>query len=691
MDEQRLDPSAVDVLTEAGLRSMAHLSVVLFDQDVRICAVHGEAAARHGLIAERLVGRYARDVMSAKRWAQLAPLCTRALTGETVTARVVSGDGARTYETTFQPVRRDEQLIGGMACSREVHRPPPAGGATGTTGERVSELEGLRALRLFETVFARAPVGLCLVALDGRFQRVNDALCRLLGRPASELLSCDFQQVTHPEDLESDLQLLDETLAGHREGYELNKRYLRPDGTVIFARLAVSLVRDQNGEAEFFVSQIVDLTEQHELQEELADWQARTQAILDHSPLAVFLRDLDGRWLSVNRRLAAILGRTAEELDGQSMALTHDQAQQQRFAVEDLEVLADGRAREYDVTFADASRGGELRHYWLQKFPVLDRDGQAIGLGGVSLDVTDREREHRELLVARERFAVAFHHAPVGKVISRLDRTGTASEVISCNPAFADMLGMEAAELIGRAGAMITHPEDLEQRDRLIAAARQGQPGRAEIRLRHRDGHYIWALISPAIVHDADGNTEMIVQALDISDQKRIEQQLRHLADHDALTGLLTRRRFAEELSRECARVRRHGGPASLLLLDLDGFKRVNDTFGHATGDELLVRITGALTRQLREEDVLGRLGGDEFAVILSATGPTGASVVAARLLAAVQGQGHTTRGGHKICVTASIGATALDHQDCETLLIQADLAMYQAKKAGGHRFKNLA
>jgi diguanylate cyclase (GGDEF)-like protein/PAS domain S-box-containing protein len=538
----------------------------------------------------------------------------------------------------------------------------------------------------FEAAFDHAPFGLCLVAPGGDLLRVNVALCHLFGRSEEDLLAGDLRRLTHPADLAVDRALLAETIDNVRSGYEMDKRYLRSDGSVIQARLAVSLVRASDDTPEFLICQIIDLTELKQVQSELADWKARTQSILDHSPTVMFLRDLDGCWVTVNRRLQEVLGRTEEELRGLTMDATHTQDERERYSADDRLILSDGKARDFDITFRDASRGGEERHFWLQKFPVPDAEGNTIGLGGVSIDVTDRERLHRELLAARQRFAVAFENATVGMLISRLAADGNASEVLSCNPAFAEMLGYERAEVVGQAGIGLTHPDDLDARNRLIDDARAGRRTSHEIRMRRRDGQYVWTLVAPAMIQNADGDTEMVVQALDIAERKHFEGQLRHLADHDALTGLYSRRRFGEEIARALARVRRYGGHSCLLLIDLDGFKYVNDAFGHSAGDEVLIRIGSALGHTLRELDVVGRIGGDEFAIILGDTDVGGALTAAAKLISTVRAHGTVVRDGRRAQVTASVGLTAIDpgaSPDAEDLLVEADIAMYEAKEAG--------
>jgi diguanylate cyclase (GGDEF)-like protein len=161
--------------------------------------------------------------------------------------------------------------------------------------------------------------------------------------------------------------------------------------------------------------------------------------------------------------------------------------------------------------------------------------------------------------------------------------------------------------------------------------------------------------------------------------------QLRHLADHDALTGLPNRRRFEQELARHLTHMRRYGPEGAALVLDLDCFKPVNDTFGHAAGDRLLARVASVLRERLRATDVVARLGGDEFAILLPRVDRAGAGAVARSLVETVRAEALTAdaRG-----VTVSVGVVAFDASTAaalpEGVLALADLAMYDAKAAGG-------
>jgi diguanylate cyclase (GGDEF)-like protein/PAS domain S-box-containing protein len=205
---------------------------------------------------------------------------------------------------------------------------------------------------------------------------------------------------------------------------------------------------------------------------------------------------------------------------------------------------------------------------------------------------------------------------------------------------------------------------------------------------RRRDGSEFPAEISLSYIHTADG---LIASTAirDASERKRLEEDLRHLAEHDPLTELMNRRRFETEVARQAALARRYGQGGALLSVDLDGFKAVNDTYGHAAGDELLRRTADVLRGRLRETDMAARMGGDEFAVLLPAAGPDEAAIVATDLLREVREVSAELGDPAGVRRTASIGIAFLEASDDtpEKLLRRADVAMYEAKAAGGNRF----
>ena len=243
-----------------------------------------------------------------------------------------------------------------------------------------------------------------------------------------------------------------------------------------------------------------DITAQTHAEQELAeanaqfaDANAQFQAILDHSPMAIYMRDREQRWVVTNAEACAFIGKSPEELAGRTMAETLAPDWVERMGAHDREVLQTGEAASFEE-FAPDARTGEMRHFWSQKFPVRDTSGEIVGVGGVSLDVTDRERAARELAAARALFddgirIGARRHAREPRL-----RATARSRSIECNPAFASMLGRAPTELLGRIGPSIVHPEDLTTRQRMIDDVLAGRPASGELRFKHRDGHDICAL-----------------------------------------------------------------------------------------------------------------------------------------------------------------------------------------------------
>lgn len=185
-----------------------------------------------------------------------------------------------------------------------------------------------------------------------------------------------------------------------------------------------------------------------------------------------------------------------------------------------------------------------------------------------------------------------------------------------------------------------------------------------------------------------DGSTLILLSGRDMTERAHFERQLRYLADHDVLTGTLNRRRFGEELDREIARVIRYRHPGSVLLLDIDHFKDVNDTFGHHAGDELVRAFAELIRERLRATDVIARLGGDELAMLLPDTGPEQACQVAADMLTAVR-EHNFHAAGQRLPMTASVGVAHFAGWElsADQLLVAADLAVYDAKERGRDRF----
>ncbi len=211
-------------------------------------------------------------------------------------------------------------------------------------------------------------------------------------------------------------------------------------------------------------------------------------------------------------------------------------------------------------------------------------------------------------------------------------------------------------------------------------------------RYEHKDGSHVWAQLSVSLVRDDDDQPlEFIAQIVDVTDRHLLEAELRHQADHDNLTGLANRRAFSTALAHELARERRYGGEFSLLMVDLDGFKEINDSAGHAAGDLMLQGVANTIADRVRDTDIVARLGGDEFAVLLPGTPREGAEVLAIDLVQALRELRIETAEGREVASTASIGLACSgelpEERDEDVVMAAADLAMYDAKRTGRDRY----
>ncbi|HEY0660104.1 MAG TPA: diguanylate cyclase [Lysobacter sp.] len=300
--------------------------------------------------------------------------------------------------------------------------------------------------------------------------------------------------------------------------------------------------------------------------------------------------------------------------------------------------------------------------------------------------LTDRVRDSEQ----RYRMLADYSH----DVIVRMRANG---ERLYVSPSARDMLGWEPAEMLGSRWEMV-HPDDRERQAQAMAAViASGEPRTEVYRVRHKLGHHVWVEVVTRPIPSADepGAMDIIYAGRDISRRVVAEQaleasrlELEKLARVDTLTGLANRRQFDERFSLALLRLRRHGLPIALMYLDVDHFKRINDSFGHAAGDAVLRTFAQRLLACTRASDLVSRLGGDEFVVLIEdAELPFAAEIIARKLIAAMGAE--ITVETSTLQVTTSIGiAYASEPTEAATLMAAADAALYDAKKAGRNTYR---
>jgi diguanylate cyclase (GGDEF)-like protein/PAS domain S-box-containing protein len=293
-------------------------------------------------------------------------------------------------------------------------------------------------------------------------------------------------------------------------------------------------------------------------------------------------------------------------------------------------------------------------------------------------DPADRYLAERTLL------ELTFDEASIGLALRRFD--GTALRV---NRAMCVLTGRSPGELTQVTPEQLTHPDDVGIEDRLIAELEAGTRQGYEVEKRYvrPDGTAVWCHIYVSVLDRGQGAERLLLsQVSDITGRKAAEAKLTEMALHDGLTGLPNRLLLLDRVNHALARSMRRVSSVAVLFLDLDRFKVVNDSKGHAAGDVLLIAAAERLQRALRPNDTVARLGGDEFVVLCEdLNAPSEASAVARRLLRALSRP--VDLDGREVVVTASIGiAIGQPGSSADTLLRQADTAMYQAKARGRNR-----
>ncbi|HEX7121755.1 MAG TPA: EAL domain-containing protein [Gemmatimonadaceae bacterium] len=293
-------------------------------------------------------------------------------------------------------------------------------------------------------------------------------------------------------------------------------------------------------------------------------------------------------------------------------------------------------------------------------------------------------RAARAMRESESRFRAVFEHSAVG--IALLD---ASARVLDTNTAFEQFLDYRARDLVGRRLSDLAAADHLDATERLVRDVVEGPRtfATAELRFARRTGQVGWGAVTVSRARE-NQSVRLIAMVQDISERKALEAQLLHQAFHDPLTGLANRALFSDRLEHALERTARQPGCIAVLLLDLDNFKSVNDTQGHAAGDRMLEVVATRLRSATRGCDTVARLGGDEFAVLLEEMhASAGAQVVAERIVRALEHPVDITQG-RAATVSASVGIAVLHGEEsAEELLRNADVAMYEAKSRARGRW----
>ncbi|EOW6741386.1 diguanylate cyclase [Cronobacter dublinensis] len=535
----------------------------------------------------------------------------------------------------------------------------------------------------FRNAMEYSAIGMALVSTEGSFLQVNKALCTFLGYTPEQLASMSFQQLTYPEDLHADMALVEKLLNGEMNNYSLEKRYYTRAGDVVWALLAVSIVRQRDGSPLYFIAQVEDITDLKRTEWVNKRLMERITLANEAGGIGIWEWELGTDVIAWDQRMFELYEvpphiRPTYQL-WKSRLLKEDVAQAEATIQEAL------RSRvPFKLEFRIQVKNG-VRHIRALANRVLNKQGEVERLLGINMDMTEVKQLNEALFQEKERL-----HITLDSIGEAVICTDVAMNVTFMNPVAEKMSGWRQEEAIGQPVLAILRItfgdngpllEDIHSGDATHASTGIDQ----DVVLHCRSGgnYDIHYTITPLSTLEGE-NIGSVLVIHDVTESRKMLRQLSYSASHDALTHLANRVSFEAHLKRLLQSVSDTHQRHALVYIDLDRFKAVNDTAGHAAGDALLRELASLMLGMLRTTDVLARLGGDEFGLLLPDCSLENARTISERIVAAINEYPFVWESRlHRIGASAGITIIEAANNQAQEVMSQADIACYTSKNAG--------
>ena len=487
----------------------------------------------------------------------------------------------------------------------------------------------------------------------------------ILGRAVSEVFMPETVDLLKPR--------LDAALAGEGSSFEMRSN----DGIRVYLVDVRPIL--EGGEVKGVLGFLTEITQRKEAEAQVAEERQLFEDVLDSIDQIVSVKDYNRDLLHINRSLEKDLGVDRDKVVGGPIDALLDPGVAEGLADDDREVLE--KAVPIRVEREMPARDGSVKTYLTEKAPLRRPDGSTYGVVTIATDITNRIVAERQLAEATKRFETAFENAPNGMSLVGID-----GRFLRANPAMCDLVGYPAEELLELKVADIAHEDDMDEQVLLVKRALAGEfdSYSLEKRFTRKSGETVWLVLAVSLVRDENGDpVYVIAQTTNISTNKRIEEDLRSEAGKDPLTELANRRQIERAIGSQIERALQTGEPASVLMVDLDDFKAVNDRYGHETGDDVLRFFAKELRGEVRATDLPARFGGDEFVVLMSGVGAAQAAKISQQLMDHFEKLVYRPEGLALRC-RISVGNSQIEtgSESLAEVLAAADRSMYEVKRS---------
>jgi len=543
--------------------------------------------------------------------------------------------------------------------------------------------EFVRALRnsekRYRNLFEHGRVAKAVVAPDGRFLKVNQSYCDLVGYDKEELLGAHSSSVLREEDRTDVFDRLQAIFEGESRGYQKERHYLHKDGHVVTALVDVMPEKDEHGKVQALVVQAQDISGLKATEAALRESENQLKAIFDHSPAEIYTKDGEGRYVKVNRQFELLFGVRDADVRGKLPHDVHYPELAERTRAHDLEVLNSGRvvARE-DAVYLGNPPDGQPHILHKLKFPIRDQD-KVVGLGAIVTDITEAKQAENALRESEGRLRDFAEIAA-----DWFWETDENLVITYVSDVHRQITGIPDERIIGRTREELFRDGIYRAMNPAIhlRTMRNYWDSMVEYSVTREDGREVIIHDRASPFFDQQGNFRGYRGVgRDITEQRRLTERIAYQATHDSLTGTVNRREFERRLDEAVDEARNQPAEHVLCYVDLDKFKLLNDTLGHAAGDHLLKVIVDKVQSEISETDVLGRIGGDEFGILLRNTSPARAKELAFRISRSIRAHDFTWQE-RRFSVAMSVGLAPVNRhtKTSSELLARADSACYRAK-----------